>query len=209
MECVTILNFLYFGIIIILLVLFMKNHVTVSKLTSENEDLKRRVHENPLTGLLNMYGLEAEANRMFSRVFRNVANMDKRSASEILHEVGLVFIDLDGFKQVNDTVGHWVGDNILRNVANALKDAFRPYDIVAHPHGDEFVVVFEITATCTSDTILKRIEHALVPVLAFHEGVSYTAGYATTHGGARDVKTLINLADQHMNSEKIRLGKRR
>jgi diguanylate cyclase (GGDEF)-like protein/putative nucleotidyltransferase with HDIG domain len=73
---------------------------------------------------------------MFLHLSRELARADRLKA-----EVSLMVLDLDDFKEINDTFGHHVGDQALREVANALRTAIRPYDICVRYAGDEFIVV--------------------------------------------------------------------
>ena len=84
---------------------------------------------DPLTGLPNRRSMFAHLSRELSRAERSNA------------EVALVVIDLDGFKAINDTFGHNVGDHALRQVAQALQGALRSYDLCVRLAGDEFIVV--------------------------------------------------------------------
>ncbi|HBF90964.1 MAG TPA: GGDEF domain-containing protein, partial [Hyphomonas atlantica] len=68
--------------------------------------------------------------------------MAVESASK-LKKVGLICLDLDGFKAINDTLGHDVGDELLREVANRLRQCSRPNDAIARLGGDEFVIVLD------------------------------------------------------------------
>jgi diguanylate cyclase (GGDEF)-like protein len=73
---------------------------------------------------------------MFLHLSRELARADRLNA-----EVSLLVLDLDGFKQINDTFGHHIGDRALREVAGVLRTAIRPYDICVRYAGDEFIVV--------------------------------------------------------------------
>src|SRR4029077_12146455 len=71
-------------------------------------------------------------------------------------EVAIIVMDIDGFKSINDTYGHNVGDRALREVATALQGALRPYDLCVRYAGDEFIVVL---AECSREAAeLKRHE---------------------------------------------------
>jgi diguanylate cyclase (GGDEF)-like protein/putative nucleotidyltransferase with HDIG domain len=84
---------------------------------------------DPLTGLPNRRS-------MFVHLSRELAR-----AERLKSEVAIVVMDVDGFKAINDTYGHNVGDHALREVAHALQGALRPYDLCVRYAGDEFIVV--------------------------------------------------------------------
>jgi diguanylate cyclase (GGDEF)-like protein len=84
---------------------------------------------DPLTGLPNRRS-------MFVHLSRELAR-----AERLKSEVAIIVMDIDGFKEINDTCGHNVGDHALREVANALQGALRPYDLCVRYAGDEFIVV--------------------------------------------------------------------
>src|SRR4029078_4874660 len=83
----------------------------------------------PLTGLPN-------TRFMFMHLTRELAR-----AERLKSEVSLLVMDLDNFKDINDTFGHHVGDRALRDVAAVLRTGIRPYDICVRYAGDEFIVV--------------------------------------------------------------------
>ena len=62
---------------------------------------------------------------------------------DIQDEFAILFMDLDGFKNINDTMGHLTGDRVLKQIARILQDNVRASDIVARVGGDEFIVVLE------------------------------------------------------------------
>src|SRR5438309_11060838 len=84
---------------------------------------------DPLTGLPNRRS-------MFVHLSRELAR-----AERLKTEVALIVMDVDGFKAINDTYGHNVGDHALRAVAQELQQALRPYDLCVRYAGDEFIVV--------------------------------------------------------------------
>ena len=96
-----------------------KGFATIQRLT-------HAAHHDPLTGLCNRAHLE--------RVARKIRPNRER-------QIGLLFVDLDGFKQVNDRLGHHVGDEVLKIVADRLRSAVRGGDVVARIGGDEFAVL--------------------------------------------------------------------
>jgi diguanylate cyclase (GGDEF)-like protein len=99
---------------------------------------------DPLTGLPNRRS-------MFVQLTRELAR-----AERLKSEVAIIVMDIDGFKAINDTYGHNVGDHALREVAAALQGALRPYDLCVRYAGDEFIVVL---ADCSREAAeLKRRE---------------------------------------------------
>jgi len=93
---------------------------------------QQRAQHDALTGLLNRRAFAARVTTTLSRVRRR-RRADARSGV-------LVYLDLDGFKAVNDTAGHEAGDTVLRIAADALRAAVRNGDVVARMGGDEFAV---------------------------------------------------------------------
>jgi diguanylate cyclase (GGDEF)-like protein/PAS domain S-box-containing protein len=107
---------------------------TFSDVTRMNEAMARLhhlAHHNPLTGLPNRLLLTARLEHALDQARRNQSG------------VAVLFIDLDRFKQVNDTYGHAAGDRVLQTAAQRLRRRLRKGDTAAHLGGDEFVVVVE------------------------------------------------------------------
>lgn len=146
-----------------------------------------------LTGIANRRGL-----RRYLGTALAAANRHKESGI-------LGFIDLDGFKKINDTYGHAAGDAVLRHVANLLKSTIRPSDEVARISGDEFAVVL---ARCSSNEGLDRLKQIqfVINTTDFTYGgtkmpISCSMG---SHGftAATDPTTLIKKADEAMYKNK-------
>jgi diguanylate cyclase (GGDEF)-like protein len=99
---------------------------------------------DPLTGLPNRRS-------MFVHLSRELAR-----AERLKSQVALIVMDIDGFKSINDSYGHHVGDHALRDVALALQGALRPYDLCVRYAGDEFIIV--LTDCSREAAELKRAE---------------------------------------------------
>jgi diguanylate cyclase (GGDEF)-like protein len=111
------------------------------------------------------------------------------------HEpVSVVFVDLDRFKEINDTKGHAAGDRVLRDVAVRLQAEVRPQDMVARFGGDEFAVVCDGLAADAAERLAKRL-------LASIE-VGASAGTATSPPVASDPESLVAAADRAMYERK-------
>ena len=149
------------------------------------------------------------ANRTFIR--DNIA-LALVSAGSTAHPLSVMFIDLDGFKAVNDGLGHHVGDAILREVAARLGSSVRATDFVGRYGGDEFVVICGDTGSHDSAVIAKRIHAEVRRPYAEAQGfaISASIGIAVNEAAAPPVSVddLISAADAAMYESK-RLGRDR
>lgn len=128
------------------------------------------------------------------------------SAQRTGSEFAVLFIDLDKFKNINDTLGHDVGDKLLEMVAHRLTDALRAQDTVGRQGGDEFIVLLASLSTVEDAArVAKKILEALaVPFeingQSLHSGTSI--GIATYPRDGTDVETLLKNSDTAMYSAK-------
>jgi diguanylate cyclase (GGDEF)-like protein len=115
----------------------------------------------------------------------------------------ILFVDLDRFKQINDTKGHAAGDQVLRTVAEQLAGIVRPHDTVARIGGDEFIV---LAANVQSQAHAIDIGARLVAELNRHDGdadrVGASIGIAVSIGGRGTAEILLNEADKAMYQAK-------
>jgi diguanylate cyclase (GGDEF)-like protein/putative nucleotidyltransferase with HDIG domain len=150
---------------------------------------------DPLTGLPN-------TRYMFMHLTRELAR-----AERLASEVSILVIDLNGFKDINDTYGHQTGDRALREVATVLKTTIRPYDICVRYAGDEFIVVL---AGCGQEEAEnKRLELVqAVAQLPFEArpgarlSLSISAGGAVFPHDGNSYEALLAKADSRMYQDK-------
>ncbi|MGH9087468.1 MAG: diguanylate cyclase domain-containing protein [Acidimicrobiales bacterium] len=171
--------------------------------TSEWEEQEQLAHyalHDPLTGLANRYLLAEELGRMLQGLARRAGS------------VALVFLDLDGFKEINDTHGHDVGDEVLKAVARRLQGAVRSDDVVARLGGDEFVVAHMTSGRLSDgDMVVARIRKVLSAPYRFGGRVfdiGVSAGWVSTTSAELTAESLLSQADQAMYRDKRRRGSR-
>ncbi|MDI1300101.1 EAL domain-containing protein [Methylotenera sp.] len=161
---------------------------------SDMTDIKRsqnRLHElvnhDPLTGLPNR------------RLLNELLEHSIKRAERENHKIALLFIDLDRFKAVNDTLGHQVGDKLLLEASRRISLSMRESDVVARLGGDEFVVMMDmISRTSDAALVAKKIIHALQIEFNIdgHEiYISASIGISVFPKDCADVEGLIKAAD--------------
>lgn len=123
------------------------------KLIRQRAQLAHLATRDPLTGALNRRTLE--------RAYSRLAFEAERAGSA----VGVLTIDLDHFKDVNDTYGHAAGDEVLRGVAETLLTTMRPSDVVARIGGDEFVILLSSVNQQQADMVAARVVQTLATIV--------------------------------------------
>ncbi|WP_235498055.1 sensor domain-containing diguanylate cyclase [Frankia sp. R43] len=117
---------------------------------------------------------------------------------------GFLFVDLDGFKRINDTLGHQAGDDLLCKVAERLRRSVRPGDMVARLSGDEFgVLCRNVTSSGAVEAIADRIVRSLDLTMGRRRiSVTASVGIAMTGAGIADAEQLVRAADTAMYTAK-------
>ncbi len=177
---------------------------TLRELEHKNEQLETIAATDPLTGLANRRAFNHELERHFAD-----ANRHGR-------DVSLVMIDLDGFKQLNDTCGHPVGDRILERTARVLESNCRRYDIASRFGGDEFALLLPDTDLTTAVEVSRRVLDEFnvmagneARAIGYEGRVSISAGVATRMTGQLPTpEALLAAADETLYAAK-RAGKGR
>ncbi|MDH4145517.1 MAG: bifunctional diguanylate cyclase/phosphodiesterase, partial [Acidimicrobiia bacterium] len=157
--------------------------------------LTHQARHDVLTGLPN----RAEAMRLVDKALARTSPADGAAEPADGAHVGLLFVDLDGFKRCNDTYGHDVGDLVLRTAAQRLRGAVRTADVVARLGGDEFVVVLgRVTSVDAARQLGERLIRQLeqpVEVEGVTTSLSASIGIAIADSDAVTAEDLLQCAD--------------
>ncbi|MGB9848031.1 MAG: GGDEF domain-containing protein [Minisyncoccia bacterium] len=115
----------------------------IEKLKKELAVLRKIAIKDPLTGLYNRRGLLEEGEK-FLKVMERLKS-DRFSGGNTSFNLGVILIDLDDFKRINDFYGHKTGDEVLKKIAILLEESLRKSDIISRWGGDEFaILIFDI-----------------------------------------------------------------
>jgi diguanylate cyclase (GGDEF)-like protein len=156
------------------------------------QEMARQARTDPLTGLLNRRAFLED-------LVRHMERLDREGQPGTL-----LFADLDGFKPVNDRLGHEVGDQVLMRTAHMLRDAVRPTDLVARLGGDEFAVWLNgadhLTAAERADHLCDELPRELRKIVGESGPVpSVSVGIATREVGTLEpIDNLMHRADMAM-----------
>jgi diguanylate cyclase (GGDEF)-like protein len=158
-------------------------------------ELLKRAYFDDLTGLL-----RAEP---FHRYLETALVRARRMAVGI----ALYFIDLNGFKKINDVYGHEMGDQFLRAVSQRIKECLRGYDVAARYGGDEFTLLIEdISSEAEGSATARRLLQSMAVPVQVHElsiPIQISIGIALfSPGGSSDAEELLQQADQAMYQAK-------
>jgi diguanylate cyclase (GGDEF)-like protein len=169
----------------------------IGELRRAERELEYRAHHDPLTGLANRLLLE---NRI-------EAELDRARRHE--GRVAVLYVDLDGFKQVNDRGGHEAGDRILREVARRLEADLGHEDLVARVGGDEFVVLLPDRDAAGARREADALRERLRVSCTLREGellLDASIGIACWPGDGEDTAALLATADRAMYASRRERG---
>ena len=174
---------------------FIASSLDISERKASERQIEHMAHHDALTGL---------ANRHVSKLRLTAAIAQARRSGE---KVGVLFVDLDRFKHVNDALGHHVGDALLQSVSKRLLQLVREGDTVSRLGGDEFVVI--LNGIGDADTISALLDTRLIPAMRQPHQVEGSALYVSCSVGVAiypdhgdDMDTLMRHADAAMYQAK-------
>ena len=167
--------------------------ITEAKL-SQNK-LQELVNRDPLTGLPNR--------RLFTELLEHAIKRADREQ----HQIALLFVDLDRFKNINDSLGHDVGDKLLYEASKRIHQTLRDCDVVSRIGGDEFLVMLDKVNDEDAITVAQKIIYALQIEFQIDDKeifISASVGISIFSRDGNDVESLIKAADIAMYQVKNR-----
>jgi diguanylate cyclase (GGDEF)-like protein len=194
-----------FGVFVVAITWFIISLVCASAVMQEIVDHKRRHAEkslllsamtDPLTGLFNRRKFYDTAHREFERVRRNDS------------QFGILILDLDFFKTINDNAGHDMGDKVLKQVARILKQSIRSVDLVARMGGEEFAILLVDTPFQGVERVAEKIRTNVEAMEVegwtdIYQEVTASIGCANSNQCSR-LEEIITLADEALYTAKAK-----
>jgi diguanylate cyclase (GGDEF)-like protein len=159
---------------------------TLQRLWKENKALAHQATRDELTGLFNRRGFFTTATQLMYLAQRSMST------------VGVLMIDLDHFKTINDRLGHWGADHVLKEAARIILNSLRSSDLMGRYGGEEFIVLLPATGTAMTAAVAEKIRSSLQS--ATIKGISLTLSIGFSEGEIgdspqEDLQTLIEQAD--------------
>jgi diguanylate cyclase (GGDEF)-like protein len=156
-------------------------------------ELAHQARHDQLTGLLH------------HQTFVRELELELERAARYGHGVALVFLDLDRFKEINDTVGHQGGDGALRRLGELLRESLRGSDLAGRMGGDEFAAYMVEADEESGSRLLERLADRVDELVAAGElpaACTFSAGLAYFPGEASDAEALFRVADERLYAAK-------
>jgi diguanylate cyclase (GGDEF)-like protein/putative nucleotidyltransferase with HDIG domain len=175
---------------------------TVSKIAADaiaksisHAETENRSLTDPMTGLPNARSLQTQFEVEVARAYRSNT------------EFQVMMIDLDGFKKVNDTFGHKIGDAVLREVSKVMRSQLREYDFLARYAGDEFVAILPQTNTDEIHELIQRIQNSVKSFALPVDEVNFakvgaSIGFASYPNNGLTLDQVLIVADGEMYAAK-------
>jgi diguanylate cyclase (GGDEF)-like protein len=161
-------------------------------LKESRDGLRRLSRTDPLTGLAN------------SRYFFELGSLEVQRSARYKHFLSVVYVDVDDFKSVNDSLGHGGGDLLLREIAATVKGNIRRTDTMARVGGDEFAILLPETNSQGAQRAVERIRDCLQGIRSPRgRAVTFSMGLITYAGGPSTFEDLVDAADRLMYEAKF------
>lgn len=163
----------------------------LAKLKSAMDNHKALAGTDPLTAIPNR------------RAFYDLAEMELNKARRYQKPLSVLYVDIDNFKQINDRLGHHIGDTLLFSAAKMMKSNLRAIDIMGRFGGDEFVVLLAETGAGSVALVARKLKDNLSKLMQNNNWpVTFSIGAVTFENPPDSVEQLINTADLQMYNAK-------
>ncbi len=173
------------------LTVFLIITVILAKLKIAMDKHKALAGTDPLTAIPNR------------RAFYDLAEMELNKARRYQKPISLLYVDIDNFKQINDRLGHCIGDALLFSAAKMMKSNLRAIDIMGRFGGDEFVVLLAETGAASVALVARKLKDKLSKLMQNNSWpVTFSIGAVTFENPPDSVDQLINAADLQMYNAK-------
>ncbi len=167
--------------------------IGTDQLLTAQQRLREMATRDPLTGILNR-------REIFRRADHEIERDNRRDASLTKESLGIIMLDIDRFKQVNDTYGHVMGDQVLKEVAGRIQRSIREYDFVGRYGGEEFLIIMPCASLDETAALAERIRVAIreMPFSFAEHTLHITAslGIAITGDGPQRFGLALERADE-------------
>lgn len=164
---------------------------------------ERKRNEEKIQYLATHDFLTGLPNRM---MFGHLLQQAVQTAKRYQKQFAVLFIDLDGFKDINDRMGHEAGDELLKEIAQRLKNDLRAADVAARVGGDEFVLLMEeVTDSGSVATVARKINESIAQPLTIHgreQHITASIGISLYPNDAEEGPALLSQADRAMYAAK-------
>lgn len=187
-------NIMYFMLYIFVLFVGTTVMRRFSLIRSHSEKLATTAKIDPLTGL-------------FNRVYLNEL-MDSKDWINPEYKYGVIFLDMNNFKEINDDYGHEIGDQVLRICAKRMRNSCHESDMIFRFGGDEFVIIARLGEDVNVKKVIKRIRDNFTEPISLNHlylKISVAIGHETFDPRKDDLKTVISNSDQRMYEDKRKL----
>jgi len=169
------------------LIVFLIMAYIVFNLKTVLEKQRDLAGTDPLTSALNR------------RSFIELADWEINKARRYHSPISFVYLDVDNFKKINDSLGHHIGDKLLRSVAMSIKNNIRAIDVTVRFGGDEFGILLAETGAKSSVQVVGKIKKMLLDLVQYNGWpVTFSIGLVTFMRPPHSIDEMINAADAQM-----------
>ncbi len=158
-----------------------KSSDNIELLKKKIEELQKKAEIDPLTGLLNRRAFDSKINEIIK--------------NEEFYPISLIFVDIDDFKQINDTYGHVIGDEVLRFIAKKLKDNSKNQDIIVRFGGEEFILLLPNTPLENAVKFANRLKDIISSKILVLKNSGKQIGKITASFGVSQYKKNEPITD--------------